>query len=99
MTKENDLIHQWQETGNFTVRNTIVMAHMDSLKALAKSLPTYYLIEKEELVTEGLEGMIEALNHYRGREPFLLFATPYARKRMVDFIIKNLGNSYRGETI
>lgn len=80
-----DKITKYQETKELTLRNELVIEHIDFIKSIAEKMAIDKGISPEELLTPAYEGFVIALNNFNGSEAsFELYAKKCIKGRILD---------------
>ena len=87
---EYDLIRKWQDHKDKNSLNKIIKAYIRMPESYARKFSRYG-IPKEDLVNEGVIGIIHALNKFDLKKNFRLstYASWWIRATMQDYILKN----------
>lgn len=97
---ENDLILDWQSTGNVASRNKVILNHMGALAQRARAYPLPTSDDREDLIAEGVLGLIEAMNKFDTQNgvKFLTYGMLYVRKYISNYLLRNTGGfSYKAK--
>lgn len=93
MTPENILIQKWQTKGDTQARDSVISSHINFVKFKAKDFTVPRCGSYEDMVQEGLMGLLEALDAYdpdKGVASFITFGSYFIIKKIRDYIGDNL---------
>lgn len=93
MATENEMILAWQQTGCVKSRDAVIQLHIGAVKKKAYSLPCPRGVEREDLISEGMIGLIEAIDKFditKGIK-FITYAWAAFTNAMFDYVAKNSG--------